>query len=344
MIRRGFRPWGQLHALLNNTLLTDWAFIGCASMEERSTAVVRDYRARLSTEDRLCFQIRDYPSRHQAAADLATQAHRQVFEACGFGNRHILEFQIDEKAGVLNQSIDEFIGKCRSGNLILDITSLPKRYFFLILKKVLKSPQFINILVTCGDPETYSEGKLAEGHLAWAALPGFNGPIREPEKKKLVIGLGFEPLGLPELYGTGLFTRSEVHFLLPFPASPEKHRRNWDFLRQLIPVPTGTDIIHRVDASNVPDSYLQIAKLTDNGATFAQLAPFGPKGISLAMCLYACMFVELDELPGVYYTQPTIYNSEYSKGIKVIDDIPSINAYAVKLAGANLYGRDRLDD
>lgn len=336
MIRRGFRPWGQLRQLCRSTPLDSWAFIGCASMEDRSTAVAHEFSYKLG-QDRLCFQINDRPSRYKVEVERRTGAQKALFRACGFQDAHFREFKIDENSGVINRAIDEFVGNCTSRSLIVDITSLPKRYFFLIIKKVIKLDQFENILVTCTDPERYSEEKLAEGHLGWAALPGFNGPMKEPENKKLVIALGFEPLGLPELYGTGLFTRSEVHLLLPFPASPDKYKRNWDFMRQLIPVPSGADAIHRVDASNVPDTFLQIVKLTENGASFAQLAPFGPKGVSLSMCLYACMFDGQEEMPSIYYTQPTVYNAEYSTGIKMIDGVPSINAYAIKLSGINLY-------
>jgi hypothetical protein len=75
---------------------------------------------------------------------------------------------------------------------------------------------------------------------------------------------------------------------------------------------------------SVPNVYDKISSLgKDKKVIFA---PYGPKTISLGMCLYASL-----NGSAVYYTQPTSYNPNYSDGCG------KSYAYLIKLDGALLY-------
>jgi hypothetical protein len=50
------------------------------------------------------------------------------------------------------------------------------------------------------------------------------------------------------------------------------------------------------------------------------------------MCLFASLAGHV-----VYYTQPTVYNPDYSMGIKTWDGTVAAYAYALRLNGANTY-------
>ena len=74
------------------------------------------------------------------------------------------------------------------------------------------------------------------------------------------------------------------------------------------PVKT-TDSIIRLDSNNMPDAFDFIHKETNGGNKNAIFAPYGPKPMSLAMCIYATLAGS-----PVYYTQPMYYNPKYSTG------------------------------
>lgn len=70
-----------------------------------------------------------------------------------------------------------------------------------------------------------------------------------------------------------------------------------------------TKQILRLDTYNVPDIYDTIVHLSEYGRKKILFAPYGPKTMSLAMCLFASQTSS-----AVYYTQPTIYDPYYSTG------------------------------
>ena len=71
------------------------------------------------------------------------------------------------------------------------------------------------------------------------------------------------------------------------------------------------DSLIKLDSNNLPDAYDYIMHETSNGQKGVIFAPYGPKPISLAMCIYASKHNS-----AVYYTQPHHYNPNYSSGIK----------------------------
>jgi hypothetical protein len=146
-----------------------------------------------------------------------------------------------------------------------------------------------------------------------------------------VISIGFVPLGITELVDP---ERQDVKFkfLFPFPPGPPYFQRNWKFLAQLERTVTLQSEPIRVEANNVSDTFDHILELTQRGSRAAVFAPYGPKPMSLAMCLYA-----IRSGSPVYYTQPQTYHPLYSTGVRIMNNYPLAYAYCLRLDGRDLY-------
>lgn len=339
MIREAFRPWGRLELLLDQLDVERWSFIGAVSTEDRCSTALEILSGHGAQEKSLIFRIEDAPSRFYTEVERKTGLKEQDFTSLGVLGSEIRNHKLlGRHGGPLNDAM-EFISNPSLENLIVDISSLPKKFFFFIIRKILEQPERLkNVIVTYTEPGSYCFESLAENPEAWNPLPGFLPPRKEPDNKVLFIGLGFEPLGLPELYSSGLFSSAKIRLLFPFPADPTGVARNWDFARLLEPVPGNASAnIERVDARNVPDTFDKLVSLSEHGQIYSILAPFGPKPMSLAMCLFASAHSARENNPSVFYTQPTVYNPNYSSGVKIVDDKPMVNAYCIRLNGNNLY-------
>lgn len=89
---------------------------------------------------------------------------------------------------------------------------------------------------------------------------------------------------------------------------------------------------------DVPSAFDALRTVTRNGERSCALAPFGPKTLSLAMCLFAIASDRAGREPvHVYYTQPRRYALDYTTGIKVVDGVPDIKAYCLRINGRDLY-------
>jgi hypothetical protein len=157
-----------------------------------------------------------------------------------------------------------------------------------------------------------------------------------------VVGIGFEPLGLKELYSQHKWQR--MRYIFPFPPGPPGFHRNWNFVRTLEEQAKEHDDspeqdrwhINMYDCSSTFDA---LARVTRNGQAASVFAPYGPKTTSLAMCLFACASQKGSgpQLP-VYYAQPRRYDVGYSSDVKrAADGSDDIKAYCVKLDGNDLY-------
>ena len=149
--------------------------------------------------------------------------------------------------------------------------------------------------------------------------------------------MGFEPLGLPDLVIQGEFAGVETHLLFPFPTPPDRLRKNWEFAKDLFPNSTESLQFQHVDGLNVPDVFDVLSDIGADGEVQLTLAPYGPKPISLAMALYASTHGSGQNATAVYYTQPTVYNPEYSIGVRNIRGQAGIHCYAIKRLGHFLY-------
>jgi hypothetical protein len=230
-------------------------------------------------------------------------------------------------------ALADAFGEASGPNAIIDISCLPKRFFFPCLHRLLNNPKIANLVATYTVPERYHDGRLAEDHQPFAHLPLF-GPREFPERPVgvVIVGVGFVRLGLHELLQL-YRERVDVRALLSFPPGQPGFARNWDFIRELeVGVPGGLGSPTRIEGYDVPDIFDHIVEFTGRNSQQAVFAPFGPKSMSLAMCLYARLANS-----SVYYTQPTVYHPEYSTGVKTINGGPVSYAYCLRIDGRDLY-------
>lgn len=310
-------------------------------MEDRSIVALQLSRRALEIADQLMFSIADSrESRFFARSTELTKANRRVLVEEGVSQDVFREHQLLEPFGAIQCAIDEFLGGCVAKNLIFDISSMPKKLFFFVVKRAIQRRcKFDNILAVYSEPDRYSSKPLAENPQQWSTLPGFDGPRHLPERgeRRIAIAMGFEPLGLPDLVIQGEFAGVDTHLLFPFPTPPDRIRKNWEFARDLFPNPVVSLQFRHVDGLNVPDIFDLLCDIGASGQTQMTLAPYGPKPISLAMALYASKYDSGPNATAVYYTQPTSYNPDYSTGVRKVDGEEAVHCYAIKRLGQYLY-------
>jgi len=131
------------------------------------------------------------------------------------------------------------------------------------------------------------------------------------EPETLVVAVGFESLGLPQLLSEYRDRNYEIIVLLPFPPGQPYSRRIWETLQRLGVEVSGQKIkrVNAIDALGTQLLLLEILQ-TSNPRKPPALAPYGPKPVSLGMCLYA---IQADS--PVFYTQPRVYHPDYTIGI-----------------------------
>jgi len=127
--------------------------------------------------------------------------------------------------------------------------------------------------------------------------------------------------------------RMDVKLLFPFPNAPESYQLTRQFLRSVEQNLRGaaTQVKH-VNGMDVSDSFDHICSLSEGGGKQVLFAPYGPKPTSLAMCIYAT----LRDSP-VFYTQPRVYNPDYTHGVKSRNGESQIYAYCLRLDGHDFY-------
>ena len=338
---RPFRAWGLLEDVLMSADVGRWTFLGCVSMEQRSIVALQLSRRALDIADQLMFSIADsQESRFYARSTELTRANRRVLEEDGVSPDAFREHQLLEPFGAIQSTIDEFLDGCVGENLMFDISSMPKKLFFFVVKRAIQRRcKFENILAVYSEPDRYAREPLAENPQQWSTLPGFDGPRHLPDrgKRRIAIAMGFEPLGLPDLVVQGEFSGVATYLLFPFPTPPDRIRKNWEFARDLFPNPVGSLQFRHVDGLNVPDVFDLLCDIGVVGQTQLTLAPYGPKPISLAMALYASKYDSGLNATAVYYTQPTSYNPDYSSGVRMVGEKSGVHCYAIKRLGQFLY-------
>lgn len=328
-----YRPWGILDEVCGRLSIARWDVVACVGPEERSVAAV----VRLFKLGRLAkpfvLQVDDPPSRFSVAIASAQQLRQAELERTLGHEVKPDRYHLLTAAQSLVEYADTLCAEA-SENLIVDITSLPKRFFFALVKRLQRCARIQNLVVTYTYGDRHFKGPLAEDPAPAAHLPLFAPPYPEVSPQVMVVALGFHPLGLPEM----LEERNainEIRLLFPFPTDPANAHRVWGFLHSIgssLPQSVqGRDpiFVPGHDASAVFD---YLVSLTDGGVRPAVFAPFGPKPVSLAMCLFA----SLTETP-VYYTQPRIYNPAYTTGVRLHRGTPLTYAYCIRLSGRNLF-------
>lgn len=328
-----FRPWGHLPRVLNHVKPRAWSLLGCLSTEERCLSAWRLIRAVHSLHSLTLLEIDDGANRYATAAAQLRLERRNELLANGGSAAAIQSHTLFEPYGKIVEAADQFVASA-SEDVVLDISSLPKRFFFPLLRRLLGAGSVRTLAVTYTEGARYGDIPLSEDAEPVTSLPLFPPRFPEPPVDALVVGLGFQPLGLAEIL-EGTETQA-IHLLFPVSSEPANHRRVWEFLRELTDtLPVGArqapTFVAPLDA---PDVFDRLVAISDNMGRYANMAPYGPKPMSLAMALAAATA----DWP-VYYTQPRVYRPDYTIGIREIGGVAATYVYLIRLDGRNLYTR-----
>lgn len=338
MIRGGFRPSGRLDWLMKHLGTRKWSILGSIATGDRALATWRVLRDANSCHSQQMLQILDVPTPFWGEEPTTRlQERREEYLHLGGEENAIIKCDIRDNLDDIDGYTEKFLNSS-SNDIIIDLSTLPKRFFFPIIRRVLQETSGNTIVVTYTRPEKYDKEKpLAIDPEPWKVLPGFQRDVEEStDKEVFIVGLGYEPLGLPQFLKEGRIPRDRVRLLFPFPANPTGYLRNWEFVRNLdSEVGPYTHEPIRVNGYDVSAIFDIIRRESDNGNEATIFAPYGPKPMSLAMCLYASYY---PERTSVFYTQPKSYNPNYSTGIRKIDEHDDILTYCIRINGMDLYG------
>lgn len=328
-----YRPWGLADWIMPKCQAPGgWALLGCLSTGERSLAAWQVLRKGGWLASTKLLRIKNKASRHDVAIEARENERIREFTADGGSVGDIEEHELLEEQALVVAAIEGFLSVA-GPNVVLDVSTLPKRFFFPFLKFLLKQSTTVpNLIVTYTSPVDYTQERLAENFDQWDHLPLFSGSYSAAAPQMMIINAGFEGLGLQEQVDHGE-AHLPIKVLVPFPVPPQASRRTWELVRRLQKYRAHDAFrIYRTDSKDVGDAFDRLLSLTESGARQAILAPFGPKPISVAMCIFATRTESQ-----VFYTQPTVYHPHYSSGVAQVAGLPAVWAHCVRLGGKDYY-------
>ncbi|AKR42003.1 hypothetical protein [Methylophilus sp. TWE2] len=322
-----YRPWGSVEWSLSLSNPKQWSLIGALGTEERSLSAWGLFNQFGILKGQSFAEILDVDSvkYRQLNKDLLA-LRRAEFLGSGGKVADITTFDLMSELFRIRQFSQEVIQK--NSSIVLDITSLPKRFFFPILEALVKSANIRDLLITYTCPDSYASGALYEDIEPWKTLPGFGG---RDNPDIWIAGVGFLAESLKRYIVDN--PKEKIKVLVPFPAPLSSLRRTWQSVAELEQGNPENRIDKiRVDTLDMSAAFDRISSLAGKPAKNIAFAPFGPKPTSAAMCLYA-----LQQKSSVHYPQPTVYHPEYSKGIKKGDPKIAVSSYWIKHDGEFLY-------
>ena len=340
MINGKLRPWGKPQWLfqMESIKAKNWFLIGAISTQIRCLSMVRNQVNTFNLSHSAFLEIIDGASDFSDQTATLREANRASFQAEVRADlRELHTYGLLEPLRRLQKLVSHWLAGEHRRNIILDVTCLPERFFFPMLRWLLDSEEVENLIVTCMSPARYTEEDLAYNPQDWAHIPTFGGPVDSTPRtvKRVIVGAGFLPFGLPDLLKKDYTDRNiEVFVLFPFPAAPASVKRSWEFVRKIeLDVSLKDDQqLARIGASDLSGCFDRINVITRDGSIPTVFSPYGPKAHSVAMCLKA---IQMDA--EVLYTQPTFYHPEYTTGVSLDDGVPAGYAYALRVDRRTLY-------
>lgn len=327
-----YRPWGAADWVLSLSRSNNWHFVGALGTTERSLCAWNLVKGIASIQHETIIMVEDVDSeKHRVATLDAYQRRVEDFVRLGGRRDQIKRFELMvELFRILELS--RSIGT--SSAIILDITSLPKRFFFPLLRALVTNPAVDDLVVAYSSPARYTDEPLYEDIEPWRPLPGFGGTTSRDEHWIISVGFLVESL---RQYIADTTDHEPMKLLIPYPSPLAISRRTWESLVRLEGGQFNTGVNerfekYRVDSIDMSAAFDRIVSLAGASQKRAAFAPFGPKPISAAMCLYATA-----KGSGVYYPQPTVYNPNYAIGIRDNDPLRAVTTYWIKHQGNNFY-------
>lgn len=332
-----YRPSGLLQWSLPRMTIPHWDLLACLGSEDRCISTWRTlHQARMLRQYRLIEVSESRPSRHSLERQRLVGEHLAEFVGLGAdpASRRSCPL-LGSNADIVGLA-DDFLG-VTAGSAVFDVSALPKRFFFPILRRLWTAtdgsgrPVLRDLLVTYTVPREYPVGALSENVSEWGHLPLFGGAYRGPNPEMFILSIGFDALGLQSRVEQE--SGMTLKLLIPFPGSPLRCARAWEVMRLLVKNRRADSYrVYRVSATDVSDAFDRLNVLTAGGSKGAVLAPFGPKPVSIAFAIFSI----LTDMP-VSYTQPVVYRADYSLGESIINGMVETHTYCLRLGGVNQY-------
>ena len=338
-----FRPWGRPSWMRARYGEKSWSYIACHGTEKRSAKSLTHFSN--ISDDVFWIRIDDPLSGSDAERDRREKVYTEnkVLVQSSFLStinhiRHPLKASLDTIRTICNNAA------ATSGNVILDITSLPKRWFFPMVRFFVENKDVVNLQViyTKGDLHATS---LSENPEVLRVLPTFMSTNDRNEHDFAFVGVGFHTHRMMQLFEGD--KASSLQLLFPFPPGPPGIHRNWKFAQEVeMKVHKDDSLLEdldpirylQLDSIDVSQTFDAIKIVTEGGEKTSVMAPFGPKPFSLAMCLFAIAAERSRkaDVP-VYYSQPKKYAIDYTHDAVTRHGILDGWAYAVKKDGKYIY-------
>jgi len=329
------RAWGPAKWLLPKVGSKNWHLITSSSFEDRCIAVAEWVASsKQSIGSATLIKIRNPDSLQWKEGRPVVDLNFGKLLECLSG-LSIKPLQIDLLSPMSVLLKDDPIGENSSSSVILDVTTLPKRFFLFALKRLVESSTVENLVITYARARFYPEIPLCENALPPTALQGFGRLEPLGQNARMVVGVGYVPLSVSELLEQA--KHFKLDFIFPFPPASPAFRRNWKLLSMLLPegeIPRNTEI-HRVHAMDAFEVFERIMSWTQHGRADIDMIPLGPKPHAIGM---AMAYLRLQGRAELIYSQPQAYGAKYSEGIALDEEgNPEIVAYCLKRNGVALF-------
>jgi hypothetical protein len=337
-----FTPWGELSWLIARLGGRDWSFIGCVSHEERCLATLSVLQE-VNVEPTLVRIFDEDPiSEDEERANL--DIHTAAAVAAGVPREKIL----DAPLLATIDTIETIVADAVRGHAaaIVDISSFPKRWFFVIARLMKENAILKDVVFTYSLGTRYANVLSSNPEIV-RTLPTFTSIDRRTTCDVALVGIGYHSHSVLELFD--IERPKSVTMLFPFPPGPPGISRNWRFVERLEQsIRSGYDTNEGIElggidhlhlgALDLPQNFNALKRVTNDGLRTSLVAPYGPKPVSLAMCLFALAAESADkpEVPA-YYSQPTRYALDYTTGVLASGGSPVVYGYPTRLNARELY-------
>ena len=303
------RPWGDIDWILPKIGPRQWKGLLCASFEPRCTAVAEWLSAIDSSQTHCCLKISDPENRFTSETEKLTKLHEEKIKKLLNNKVDVIQAHLLSEASTWNHLISDLSSE-ENSSILLDISSLPKRFFLFAIKRLLVNQNVKDLIVCYTRPEGYKEGQLTEDAEPPSALPGFSRIEPASGDSTAIISVGYMAFNLAEVLEQ--HRGKSPKFLFPFPPGSPSFRRSWALLHNLAPNLEYHTEIKRIHAMDMFAALDWIKSVGNETTRNIDLIPLGPKPHVLAMAL---AFPTLGDRAEIIYAQPRLYHPDYSHGI-----------------------------
>ncbi|MFN3818056.1 hypothetical protein [Blastomonas sp.] len=210
-----YRPWGPLQWVISQLPGDPWSLLGVLGTEDRCVAALNALNTGLNAKK--FFKILDPHMSPASAFDERFVEIQGRLEKEGLLSSDICTVDLLQDIDTIKEELDSFLQQA-GHRVIIDITSMPKRWFFPITRFMLQYEDVSTIIFTYTSAEAYEE-QLSSDPAALGPLPTFDSPRGADSYDELVVGVGFAPLGLRDIFEADI---GKVRYLFPFPPRAPK--------------------------------------------------------------------------------------------------------------------------